>query len=126
MVRPNRFISRLIDAMSIWLDSSVMNISLSVRIFWLISKRCLAVQEQRSIPAFEKKGEAEEPAALDAAWRRALIRSEPISLADTWRWPNGDIPYKISGLDLQADRITVRVVPLAGADATRLTTTSGR
>lgn len=92
----------------------------------LISKRCLALQEQRSSSTSEEKGGAEEPAPLDAAWRHALIQSESISLADTWRWPNGDIPYKISGLDLQADRITIRVVPLAGADSTRLTTSNGR
>lgn len=93
---------------------------------WLISKRWLALQEHRPISAFEKKGQAEAPASPDAAWRHALIQSESISLAGTYRWPNGGIPYKISGLDLHTDRLTLHVLPLSGADSTRLTTTRGR
>ncbi len=50
---------------------------------------------------------------LTGALRRLLVAGEPVSLAGVFYWPNGDIPFTISDLKLQQDRITVSVLPLA-------------
>ncbi len=50
---------------------------------------------------------------LSAALHRLLVAGEPLSLDGVFYWPNGDIPFTISDLELQRDRITVSVLPLA-------------
>ena len=50
---------------------------------------------------------------LGGAWHRLLVAGEPVSLAGVFYWPNGDIPFTISDVVLQQDRITVSVLPLA-------------
>ncbi len=50
---------------------------------------------------------------LTGALQRLLLAGEPLSLAGVFYWPNGDIPFTISDLVLQQDRITVSVLPLA-------------
>ncbi len=50
---------------------------------------------------------------LSGALHRLLVAGEPLSLAGVFYWPNGDIPFTISDLVLQQDRITVSVLPLA-------------
>ena len=50
---------------------------------------------------------------LTAALHRLVVAGEPLSLAGVFYWPNGDIPFTISDLVLQQDRLTVSVLPLA-------------
>ncbi len=50
---------------------------------------------------------------LTGALHQLLVAGEPLSLAGVFYWPNGDIPFTISDLVLQQDRITVSVLPLA-------------
>lgn len=50
---------------------------------------------------------------LTGALHRLLVAGEPLSLAGVFYWPNGDIPFTISDLELQQDRITLSVLPLA-------------
>ena len=50
---------------------------------------------------------------LSGALHGLLVAGEPLSLAGVFYWPNGDIPFTISDLVLQQDRITVSVLPLA-------------
>ena len=50
---------------------------------------------------------------LSGALHRLLVDGEPLSLAGVFYWPNGDIPFTISDLQLQRDRITVSLQPLA-------------
>ncbi len=50
---------------------------------------------------------------LTGALHRLLVAGEPLSLTGVFYWPNGDIPFTISDLKLQQDRITVSVLPLA-------------
>ncbi len=50
---------------------------------------------------------------LTGALHRLLVAGEPLSLAGVFYWPNGDIPFTISNLELQQDLITVSVLPLA-------------
>ena len=50
---------------------------------------------------------------LSGALYRLLVDGKPLSLAGVFYWPNGDIPFTISDLQLQRDRITVSLQPLA-------------
>ena len=50
---------------------------------------------------------------LTGALHRLLVAGEPLSLAGVFYWPNGEVPFTISDLVLQHDRITVSVLPLA-------------
>ncbi len=53
------------------------------------------------------------PDTLSDALHRLVVAGESLSLAGVFYWPNGDIPFTISDLELQQDRITVSVLPLA-------------
>ncbi len=50
---------------------------------------------------------------LSGALHRLLVAGETLSLAGVFYWPNGDIPFTITDLEFQQDRITVSVLPLA-------------
>jgi len=54
-----------------------------------------------------------QPDTLTGALHRLLVAGEPLSLAGVFYWPNGDIPFTISDLEVQQDRITLSVLPLA-------------
>jgi hypothetical protein len=50
--------------------------------------------------------------SLSGALHRLVVAGEPMSLADVFYWPNGDIPFRISDVELQIDRVTISVLPL--------------
>ncbi len=49
---------------------------------------------------------------LAEALDKLLFEGRPLSLADTFWWPNGDIPFKISAIAFESGSVTIRVLPL--------------
>ncbi len=43
-----------------------------------------------------------------------LNYGQAVSLSKTFRWPNGDVPFQITGLVLDRDQLTLQLLPLRG------------
>lgn len=78
----------------------------------LLSPAGSALEASGSTRQPAQAGPAAEPDTLINALVGLLNDGKPVSLSKAFRWPNGDIPFQITDLLLDRDRLTLRLLPL--------------